>query len=139
MTVLAPTAEPIKTSSENTDVAKKATVGLQHMEALKHANKVRLARAEIKRKVSRNELEVIDLVVDTPAAAVNMTVAELLLSQRRWGWIRCRKVLAAVPISETKTLGSLTDRQRSAVASQLEALQLKNENTRSTQYTPAAA
>jgi hypothetical protein len=45
-----------------------------------------------------------------------MTVADLLMSQRRWGLTRCRKVLGQIPISETKTVGSLTDRQRRALA-----------------------
>ena len=50
-----------------------------------------------------------------------MAVADLLVSQRRWGRTRCRKVLAQVPISETKTLGSMTDRQRRTLAALLRA------------------
>ena len=48
-----------------------------------------------------------------------MTVSELLMSQRRWGRTRCRKYLTAVPLSETKTVGSMTDRQRYALAAML--------------------
>jgi hypothetical protein len=44
-----------------------------------------------------------------------MTVADLLLSQRRWGHARCRTFLAGVPMSETKTVGSMTQRQRHAL------------------------
>ena len=44
-----------------------------------------------------------------------MTVAELLTSQRRWGHNRARRVLAEVMVSETKTLGSMTERQRRAL------------------------
>ena len=40
-----------------------------------------------------------------------MAIADLLMSQRRWGRTRCRKLLA-MPITETKTIGSLTERQR---------------------------
>ena len=45
-----------------------------------------------------------------------MTVADLLTSQRRWGHTRCRKFLQCVPMSENKTVGSMTDRQRHALA-----------------------
>ena len=41
-----------------------------------------------------------------------MEVADLITSQRRWGHTRCRKLLAQVPMSETKPLGSMTERQR---------------------------
>ena len=42
------------------------------------------------------------------------------MSQRRWGTTRCRKFLARHHISETKTLGALTDRQRRLLADELE-------------------
>ena len=45
-----------------------------------------------------------------------MAVADLLMSQRRWGHQRCRKLLGQIPVSETKTVGSLTERQRQALA-----------------------
>jgi len=41
------------------------------------------------------------------------------MSQRRWGRTRCRKFLAAIPLAENKTIGSMTDRQRRALALQL--------------------
>jgi hypothetical protein len=48
-----------------------------------------------------------------------MAVADLLMSQRRWGITRCRKLLSQIPVTETKTIGSLTDRQRCALAALL--------------------
>ncbi len=42
------------------------------------------------------------------------------MSQRRWGSTRCRKFLARNHISEVKQVGSLTQRQRSLLAEQLE-------------------
>ncbi len=45
-----------------------------------------------------------------------MAVAELLMSQRRWGHTRARRFLATVPMSESKTIGSMTDRQRASLA-----------------------
>jgi hypothetical protein len=48
-----------------------------------------------------------------------MAVADLLMSQRRWGQTRSRKFLAQIPMSEQKTIGSMTDRQRRTLAAML--------------------
>jgi hypothetical protein len=95
--------------------------GPQHLRALQRANEVRLARAELKRRVAEGELTVAEVVLESPWEAQSMAIADLLMSQRRWGRTRCRRFLAQVPLSETKTLGSLTERQRRAVAALLEA------------------
>jgi hypothetical protein len=50
-----------------------------------------------------------------------MAVSELLMSQHRWGHTRARRFLSTIPISETKTIGSMTDRQRHALADLLAA------------------
>jgi len=91
----------------------------QHLQALSRANQVRLARAQLKRRVACGAITVSDVILESPWEAESMTVADLLMSQRRWGLTRCRKVLAQIPVSETKTIGSLTDRQRRALAAVL--------------------
>lgn len=95
------------------------TPGPQHLRALARANEVRLARAELKRRVQDGELAVSDVVLEPCWEAETMTVADLLMSQRRWGHTRCRKLLQGIPMSESKTVGSMTDRQRQAVAGAL--------------------
>ena len=92
----------------------------QHMLALKRANEVRLARAELKRRVAKGELSVAEVVITCPWEAQSMTIADLLMSQRRWGVTRCRKLLQYVPMSETKEIGSMTTRQRHALSELLE-------------------
>jgi hypothetical protein len=91
----------------------------QHMRALAQANRVRLARAELKRQVAEGETSVGDVVLACPWEAESMTISDLLMSQHRWGRTRCRRFLASIPMSETKTVGSMTDRQRRALASTL--------------------
>lgn len=91
----------------------------QHLRALARANKVRLARAGLKRRVGDGEVSAAAVILQTPWEAETMTISDLLLSQRRWGHTRCRKFLACIPMSENKTIGSMTDRQRRAVAAQL--------------------
>ena len=93
--------------------------GPQYMRALERANKVRLARADLKRKVATGETGVAEVVLECPWEAESMTVADLLMSQRRWGISRCRKFLAQIPMSETKTVGTMTDRQRRTLAAML--------------------
>jgi hypothetical protein len=84
----------------------------QYMRALERANKVRLARAELKRRVSMDEIDAAEVILACPWEAQSMAVADLLMSQRRWGQTRCRKFLAQIPMSEKKTIGTMTDRQR---------------------------
>jgi hypothetical protein len=92
----------------------------QHMRALEQANRVRLARAELKRRVTDGEVAVAEVVRDCPWETDSMAIAELLMSQHRWGRQRCRRFLGSILMSETKTIGSMTDRQREALATQLE-------------------
>jgi hypothetical protein len=93
--------------------------GEQHMRALQQANRVRLARAELKRQVTDGETSVADVVIECPWEAESMAIADLLMSQHRWGRTRCRRFLASIPMSETKTVGSMTERQRRALAGRL--------------------
>lgn len=90
--------------------------GPQHLRALSRANEVRLARAELKRRVATGEVSASEVIMQAPWEASSMAVSDLLMSQRRWGHQRCRKVLDQIPVSETKTVGSLTERQRNALA-----------------------
>jgi hypothetical protein len=90
------------------------------MRALAQANRVRLARAELKRQVSEGETSVAEVVLDCPWEAESMYIGDLLMSQHRWGRTRCRRFLGAIPMSETKTIGSMTDRQRRELAGLLE-------------------
>ncbi len=59
------------------------------------------------------------MILDRPWEARTMTVAELLMSQSRWGAIRCRKMLARLAVSERKSLESMTERQCRALAALL--------------------
>jgi hypothetical protein len=96
-----------------------APAGPQYMRALERANKVRLARADLKRRISTGEIDVTDVLLQCPWETDSMAVADLLLSQRRWGQTRCRKFLAQLPVSEKKTIGSLTERQRQTLVAML--------------------
>ena len=96
-----------------------APAGPQHMRALERANQVRLARAALKRRVAVGDTEVAEVILDCPWEAESMAVADLLMSQRRWGQTRCRKFLSQIPMSEKKPIGTMTERQRRTLAAML--------------------
>jgi hypothetical protein len=98
-----------------------ATAQPQHMQALEHANRVRLARAALKRSVASGDTSAAEVIRDCPWQSESMTLAELLTSQRRWGRTRARKFLLGLAVSENKRLGTLTQRQRQLVSAELEA------------------
>lgn len=91
----------------------------QHIRALQHANEVRLARAELKRKIARGEISVGEVLVMCPWHAASMSISELLMSQKWWGRARCRRLLVSVGIPETKLVNTLTTRQRKALSALL--------------------
>ncbi len=91
----------------------------QHMKALQRANEVRLARCDLKRLVAAGELSAAEVILTCPWEAASMTIAELLTSQRRWGTFRTAEFLAAIGMRETKTVASMTERQRGLLAAML--------------------
>ncbi len=103
-------------------MGEKATAGPgpQHLQALQRANRVRLARAAMKRRVAAQEQSVAEIILSSPWEVESMSLLELLMSQRRWGRTRSRRVLLGLGIAENKRIGTLTQRQRAALASVLE-------------------
>src|SRR4030095_14695722 len=91
----------------------------QRLRALEQANRVRLARADLKRRVAVQATTVADVVLDCAWEAESMEVSDLLMSQRRCGRARCRRVLLSRGLPENKQIGTLTDRQRRALATTL--------------------
>jgi hypothetical protein len=93
----------------------------QHLRALEYANRVRLARAGMKRRIASGELSAAEVVLSCPWQAHSMSISDLLISQKRWGRTRCRRLLVSLGVPENKQVGTLTERQRLAVASVLTA------------------
>ena len=97
----------------------------QRLRALERANEVRLARAELKRRIAEGEVSAADVIIANPPAASSWTVGELLMSQRRWGRTRCYKFLNRNQIGELKPVGKLTERQRQMLAVQLQPSEVR--------------
>lgn len=93
--------------------------GTQRLRALERATRVRVARAELKRRLRHGEVAAGDAILRGSRDTDTMTVADLLLSQPGWGPTRCSRMLRSVALPERKTLGSLTERQRVMLAAVL--------------------
>jgi hypothetical protein len=91
----------------------------QHLRALEHANRVRLARAGMKRRIAAGDLSAAEVILSCPWEAESMSISDVLMSQRRWGRARARRLLTSIAIPENKRVGTLTERQRAIVAATL--------------------
>ena len=106
-----------------------ASGGDQHLRALERANLVRLARADLKRQIAAAEISASHVILDCPWEAASMSISDLLMCQRRWGRARCRRLLVSLGVPENKQIGTLTQRQRSALAAVLSAKGHSTANT----------
>src|SRR3954454_17299626 len=93
--------------------------GPQHLQALRRANAVRLARADLKRRVADGDVSAAEVILRSPWEAGSMTGADRVTRQRRWGRTRCRELWQYLSIPENKRIGSMTDRQRRVLAALL--------------------
>jgi hypothetical protein len=93
-----------------------STPAQRQLLALGRANHVRTARAELKRQLRAGKVKAAEAILRSSRDTATMTVIELLSSQPGWGPVRSKKILLSVSLSEGKTLGSLTERQRLTLA-----------------------
>jgi hypothetical protein len=95
----------------------------QRLEALAQATRVRQIRAALKRRIADGDLSAAEVILFHQREADGMAVGDVLTSQRHWGSTRCRRFLAPMYVQEGKTIGSMTERQRRALAAGLSAQQ----------------
>jgi hypothetical protein len=93
--------------------------GSQRLRSLDRADRVRMTRSRVKRRIATGELTAAEVILTARWEIERMPIAEVLGSQPQWGAARCHRFLAAVRIGETKTIGSMTKRQRLATAAEL--------------------
>lgn len=96
------------------------------MRALDEANRLRLARAAIKRELWRNEIAVQEVLESPPEIVWGMRVGELFRAQKRWGATRTRQFLVTCVIPEEKKIGQLTARQVKVMVGELRRRALRS-------------
>ena len=93
----------------------------------------------MKRKIASGELSAADVVLSCPWQAHSMSISDLLMSQKRWGRTRCRRLLVSLGVPENKQIGTLTERQRLALAAVLTAKGAQADETPAQDGAPAGA
>jgi hypothetical protein len=85
---------------------------LQRMEALQRANEIRSRRAQVKRDLRAGKITIDRLLVDPPEFLETAKVVDMLLATPKVGRVKANKILQQCRISPSKTVGGLSERQR---------------------------
>jgi hypothetical protein len=89
----------------------------QHLEALERANRIRFARAQLKRDIKVRKVSAAEVLLsDIPDWLEKMAIEDLLRATVRLGTKKIQRFLYAVPCGPLQTVGELTVRQRSVLA-----------------------
>jgi hypothetical protein len=86
---------------------------VQRMEALQRANDIRTRRAQLKRDLKAGRQAIHELLLDPPEYLETAKVFDLLLAVPKYGRVKVNKILTQCRISPSKTIGGLSQRQRS--------------------------
>ena len=85
----------------------------QRLDALQRANQIRVSRAKLKRALKANEVTLDQVLLDPPPYVLTAKVYDMVMAVPRLGRVRASKLLAQCRISHSKTIGGLSERQRS--------------------------
>ena len=89
------------------------------MEALQRANEIRTKRAALKRDLKAGRENIHTLLLDPPEFLETAKVFDMLLAVPKYGRVKVNKVLVNCRISPSKTIGGLSQRQRTELVSML--------------------
>jgi hypothetical protein len=82
------------------------------MEALQRANEIRVQRAELKRRLKDGSVSIRDILEEPPAYVLTAKVYDMLVAVPKLGRVKASRFLNQCRISQSKTVGGLSDRQR---------------------------
>jgi hypothetical protein len=91
----------------------------QRMDALARANEIRTLRAELKRDLKAGRRSIHSLLLDPPEFVETAKVCDMLLAVPKYGRVKVNKILVHCRISPSKTIGGLSERQRTELVSLL--------------------
>jgi hypothetical protein len=84
----------------------------QRMEALTRANDIRIRRAQLKRELKAGLVRIEDIIADPPEHVLTAKVYDMLVAVPRLGRVKVGRLLTQCRISQSKTVGGLSERQR---------------------------
>ena len=89
------------------------------MDALERANRIRTARAQLKRDLKAGKVSIHKLLLEPPEYLETAKVFDMLLAVPKYGRVKANKVLVQCRISPSKTIGGLSERQRAELVGML--------------------
>jgi hypothetical protein len=108
---------PATTSPQRAAAPERSLV--QRMDALKRANDIRSRRAQLKRDLKAGRTSIHDLLLRPPGYLETAKVFDMMLAVPKYGRVKVDKVLKQCRISPSKTIGGLSERQRSELVTLL--------------------
>ena len=84
----------------------------QRMEALQRANQVRSKRAALKADLKRGQASIVTVLDAPPEYLATAKVIDVLMAAPKCGRVKSAKIMETCRVSQSKTVGGLSDRQR---------------------------
>ena len=84
----------------------------QRMEALQRANHIRVRRAQLKKDLKDGRAQIEDILLDPPDWVSTAKVFDMLMAVPKFGRVKAARMLNQCRISQAKTVGGLSERQR---------------------------
>ena len=84
----------------------------QRMEALKRANDIRVKRAQLKKDLKSGAMSIEQILREPPEFVSTAKVFDMLMAVPKFGRVKAARLLNQCRISQSKTVGGLSDRQR---------------------------
>jgi hypothetical protein len=84
----------------------------QRMEALKRANDIRVRRAKLKKDLKIGRARIDSILREPPDYVATAKVFDMLMAVPKFGRVKATRFLNQARISQSKTVGGLSDRQR---------------------------
>ena len=82
------------------------------MEALQRANDIRVKRAQLKRDLKNGHADIEEILATPPDYVATAKVFDILMAVPKFGRVKATRFLTQARISQSKTVGGLSDRQR---------------------------
>ncbi|MES1246624.1 MAG: integration host factor, actinobacterial type [Actinomycetota bacterium] len=84
----------------------------QRMDALRRANDVRVRRAQLKKDLKDGKVRIQTILGNPPEYVETAKVVDILMAVPKFGRVKAARFLNTCRISQSKTVGGLSDRQR---------------------------
>lgn len=84
----------------------------QRMEALRRANEIRSRRAQLKKDLKAGRVSITAIIAEPPEFVLTAKVFDMLMAVPKYGKVKATRFLNHCRISQGKTIGGLSDRQR---------------------------